>query len=234
MKIEVQHLSKSYGNLKVISDFNIDLPSDKIHCIFGPSGCGKTTFINILTGLSDADEGGIQGIENKTFSYVFQEDRLLPWATVEENMLFVLKDRYHKKERNQLVDNYLSLVGLKEFRNHYPEELSGGMRQRVAIARALAYGGDILVMDEPFKGLHLELKKGLMDYIIDYRHEKNRFFFFITHDIDEALYIADIIHIFEGPPLTLKNSITIDIPACNRGQHKDEMKQYKEALLKEL
>lgn len=232
MKIQVKELNKSYGNLHVISNLSMDFTSNRIHCLLGPSGCGKTTFVNILAGLTDANEGRVKGVENKTFSYIFQEDRLLPWATVEENMLFVLESRYNKDEAQHLSDKYLSLVDLANFKDNYPEELSGGMKQRVTIARAFAYGGDIFVMDEPFKGLHLELKNGLMDYIINYWNQENRFFFFITHDVDEALYIADEIHIFDGPPLTLKSTTTIDIPAYDRRKHEDEIKKYKEILLK--
>lgn len=231
LKIQVKELFKKYKDLQVISNLNMDFSSDRIHCIFGPSGCGKTIFVNILTGLVDADEGWVEGLEGKSFSYIFQEDRLIPWATVEENMLFVLESHYSKSEARQLAGEYLSLVNLLKFKNSYPEQLSGGMKQRAAIARAFAYGGDIVVMDEPFKGLDLELKKGLMDYIINDWNHKNRFFFFITHDVDEALYIADDIHVFQGLPLTLKKQITIEIPSCDRGKYRNEMGRYKDLLL---
>lgn len=218
----------------MILNLNMDFSSDRVHCIFGPSGCGKTTFVNILTGLIDADQGEVEGVENKFFSYIFQEDRLLPWGTAEENILFALESRYNKNEAQQLADKYLSLVDLSKFKNSYPGQLSGGMKQRISVARAFAYGGDILVMDEPFRGLHLELKKGLMDYIINYWYQKNRFFFFITHDVDEALYVADDIHIFQGPPLVLKKHITIEIPSRDRRKYEKEMNGYKDLLLKSI
>ncbi|WP_090440393.1 ABC transporter ATP-binding protein [Natronincola peptidivorans] len=231
MEIQVKNLHKNYGELEVIKNFNMMISPNKIHCIFGPSGCGKTTFINIVASLIPADEGNIEGMQEKTVSYIFQEDRLLPWATVEENILFVLESRYDEKEAQQLADKYLSLVDLTNFKNAYPRELSGGMKQRTAIARAFAYEGDVLVMDEPFKGLHLELKKDLMEYIINYGYRENRFFLFITHDVDEALYIADHIHIFQGPPLSLKQEIIVDIPHEERRSQKEKLRQYKEILL---
>ena len=232
MELQIKELYKSYGSLEVISGLNMHFSSDRIHCFFGPSGCGKTTFLNILTGLIQPSKGEIQGFNNRTFSYIFQEDRLLPWCTVEENLLFVLESRYKKSEAMARVDQYLSLVDLEKFRKSYPEELSGGMRQRVTIARAFAYGGEIFAMDEPFKGLHLELKKTLMDYIIDYWRDKKPFFIFITHDLEEALYLADDIYVFEGSPLTLKKQITIDIPHGQRENQKEQMTQYKELLMK--
>lgn len=231
LQIKMKEIYKAYGNLDVIVDFNMSFSSNKIHCFFGPSGCGKTTLVNILTGIIYADSGGVEGLEEKKISYVFQEDRLLPWATIEENILFVLESSYNIDEAQQLVDKYLSLVGLLKFKNHYPDELSGGMKQRVSIARAFAYGGQILVMDEPFKGLHLELKKNLMDHIINNWDHKNSFFFFITHDIDEALYLADNIYLFQGLPLTLKKQVDIDIPPYNREKYSEEMAKYKKIIL---
>ncbi|MDQ2085233.1 ABC transporter ATP-binding protein [Herbivorax sp. ANBcel31] len=231
MEVIINELKKSFGNLKVIDNLSLKFNSNKIHCIFGPSGCGKSTLINVMTGIISADYGTIEGLEQKKFSYVFQEERLLPWATVEENILFVLESYYKKERAKKLSDKYISLVDLSEFKTHYPDQLSGGMKQRVCIARAFAFDGDILVMDEPFKGLHLDLKKKLMNYIINYLKENNKTVFFITHDIDEALYLADSIHIFKGPPLNLKKSIKINIPSLRSKNKKEEMESLKNEIL---
>lgn len=233
LHIEMKDIYKSYDDLEVITDFNMNFSSDKVHCFFGPSGCGKTTLVNILTRVISPDNGQIKGIDKKKVSYIFQEDRLLPWATLEENILFVLESFYNKTEAQKVVDKYLSLVELLKFKNHYPNELSGGMKQRASIARALAYGGEILVMDEPFKGLHLELKKNLMDYIVNNWNYKDSFLFFITHDIDEALYLADEICIFNGPPLKIQKQITINIHSSDRKRHSREMEKYKTMILED-
>ncbi|SCZ06468.1 ABC transporter ATP-binding protein [Alkaliphilus peptidifermentans] len=234
MEFYVKDIYKNYGKLNIINDFSLDFTSKAIHCILGPSGCGKTTLLNILAGLISAEMGKIYGFYNKNFSCIFQEDRLLPWATVEENVMFILKSIYTKNESQQLVNKYLDLVELDKYRNLYPHELSGGMKQRVAIARAFAYEGDILLMDEPFKGLHLELKKTLMDYIINYWQNKRELLVYVTHDIDEALYMSDEIHIFDGPPLTYKKHITIEILKNNRSYKENEMRTYKEILLESI
>ncbi|KAB3536054.1 ABC transporter ATP-binding protein [Alkaliphilus pronyensis] len=230
MELKIKSLHKSYGKQKVISGLNMDFSSEGIHCLFGPSGCGKTTLVNILAGVIPYDSGDIQGFNNKSFSYIFQEERLLPWATVEKNIKFVLESYNHKGDIDSIVDNYLSLVDLEEFKNYYPKELSGGMKQRVSIARALAYDGDILIMDEPFKGLHLNMKKTLMDYIIDYWHRKKGLFILITHDADEALCMANYIHVLEGPPLTLKKEIVIDEPPGKARSGIDKIQKYREML----
>lgn len=232
MEVKVKELYKSFDKLQVVADLSFNLFSDKIHCFFGPSGCGKTTLVNLLAGVTKADGGQIEGLVGKTFSYVFQEDRLLPWATLEENLHFVLEGRCDKAEARHLIDKYLDLVELSKFRNNYPDELSGGMKQRVSIARAFAYEADVLIMDEPFKGLHLELKKGFMDFIKEYWRGRRPLTIFITHDIEEALYLADDIYIFDGPPLEMKNCISIDVPLKEREIKKEEMEHYRQLLVK--
>ena len=226
----MKHIYKYYEQLPVIRDFSMCFSARRIHCLFGPSGCGKTTLLNIIAGLTTFDKGIIQGISNKTFSYIFQEPRLLPWASVEENVLFALESRYDKQKARQHIEKYLTLVDLLNFQKAYPKELSGGMRQRVSIARAFAYDGDIVLMDEPFKELDFMLKKRLLDDIIKNWCGKKKHMIFVTHNIDEALYLADEIHIFEGLPLTLKGQIVVDIPHDKREQEKKELQRYKKEV----
>jgi len=208
----------------------MDFSKEGIHCIYGPSGSGKTTLLNSLVGLTSYEKGEFVGFRENSFSYIFQEERLLPWATVEENIRFVLESLEDKDEINKRIDKYLSIVGLQKFKKSYPQELSGGMKQRVSIARAFAYEGDILIMDEPFKGLHIELKRSLMNYIIDYWKEKKGVFILVTHDIEEVLYMADYIHIFQGPPLTLTEEITIEIPQFERERNSNSIMKYRDIL----
>jgi NitT/TauT family transport system ATP-binding protein len=228
--ITVKGLTKGFDNLIVLKDLNIDFTTNGIHCIFGPSGCGKTTLVNIITGLIDADEGIVEGNGHHTFSYIFQEDRLLPWASVEDNIKLVLDSYMEKGKAKELTSHYLSLVNLIEFSKSYPSQLSGGMKQRVSIARAFVYDGDIFIMDEPFKGIDFETKKVLMDYVINYCKGKDKILLFITHDVDEALYMADMVHIFKGPPLTIRKQIKIDVTQCLRGESQLMMELKKEIL----
>ena len=151
MAIKIKNLYKSYGDLIVCQNFNMTLEEMKITGILGPSGCGKTTLLNIIAGLEEYQSGSIQGLEGKTFSYIFQEDRLLPWSTVKENIKFVLESRYDDNEAERIANQYMDMVGLREYAHYYPRQLSGGMKQRVAIARAFAYPADILLMDEPLR-----------------------------------------------------------------------------------
>ena len=231
MGILINNLSKSYERLQVISSLNLSFESKGIYCLLGPSGCGKTTLLNIIAGLISADFGSIEGLDGKKISYVFQEDRLIPWLTVYENILFVLENRYNKNEADEIIDRYISLVGLDKFKNSRPQQLSGGMKQRAAIARALAYDGDVFVMDEPFKGLDMERKRQLMDYIAEHCSNKSKLVIFISHDIDEALYMADNIYVFHGPPLELIRDMSIDINYSKRDQEKLYIKQYRDMLM---
>lgn len=248
MSIEIKSVSKSYGNLNVLSDFSMSLENNKVHCLFGPSGCGKTTLLNIIAELEKPDSGQIIYDKKNKISYIFQEDRLLPWFTAEENILFVLDDFYNKDdikikkdkefkadgyenikhsgdknieaENNQSLykianaqdlksmitkkaKKYIDLVGLTDFSNLLPSQLSGGMKQRVSIARALCTQPDILIMDEPFKGLDIKLKMQMMDYIKEYMSIKKATGIFVTHELWEAEYLGDVIYELIGTPLTL-------------------------------
>ena len=205
--IALNNINISYGNLKVLENFSISLEKGKVHCIFGASGCGKTTLLNALTGINKIESGEKLNLENKKFSYVFQEDRLLPWATALENVLFVLRDRYCDEEAKQIAEKYLNIVGLGKFINAYPSELSGGMQRRVSFARALSYRGEVFILDEPFKGLDFKLKTELINYSLESDIKENSYIVFVTHDMQEALSFADYIYMVDGPPLKIMEKI---------------------------
>ena len=205
--IALNNINISYGNLKVLENFSISLEKGKVHCIFGASGCGKTTLLNALTGINKLESGDKLSLENKKFSYVFQEDRLLPWATALENVLFVLRDRYCDEEAKQIAEKYLNIVGLGKFINAYPSELSGGMQRRVSFARALSYRGEVFILDEPFKGLDFKLKTELINYLLESDIKENSYIFFVTHDMQEALSFSDYIYMVDGPPLKIMEKI---------------------------
>ena len=205
--IALNNINISYGNLKVLENFSISLEKGKVHCIFGASGCGKTTLLNALTGINKLESGDKLSLENKKFSYVFQEDRLLPWATALENVLFVLRDRYCDEEAKQIAEKYLNIVGLGKFINAYPSELSGGMQRRVSFARALSYRGEVFILDEPFKGLDFKLKTELINYLLESDIKENSYIVFVTHDMQEALSFSDYIYMVDGPPLKIIEKI---------------------------
>jgi NitT/TauT family transport system ATP-binding protein len=153
MNISVKNLNKAYGNEEIFNNFNLDLYDDKVNCIIGQSGCGKSTFLNIIAGLLEIQSGEIQGVSLKDISYIFQEDRLIEWLTVKENLELTLKKYYDSSIIEEKIHKLLELVGISDIKDKYPNSLSGGMKQRVNIARAFGKPSKIILMDEPFKSL---------------------------------------------------------------------------------
>ncbi len=199
--IVLNNISKKYDDLQILKDFNLTIEDNSITCLFGPSGVGKTTIANIATGLIPVDEGSVLGIENTLFSYVFQEPRLLEWYSVYDNINFVLKDIYDADTRKNVINNYISMVGLEDFSNYKPKALSGGMAQRVSLARAFAYPSNALIMDEPFKALDIKLKIEMINSFKDLWNKSKRAVLFITHDISEAALLSDTIYIINNRPV---------------------------------
>lgn len=210
MSLTINALNKSYQDLHLFKDFNIELAENTISCILGPSGCGKTTLLNMISGTTTYDAGNFIGFNDKIISYIFQEPRLLPWKTAQENISFVLNDSLLVHEKEEIADKYIRLVELKEFRDFYPSKLSGGMKQRVAIARAFAYPSNLILMDEPLKALDLKLKLNLMRSFRRLWQNDKRTVIFVTHDIDEALLLGNDIYIFSKSPVNVKEKLTIN------------------------
>ncbi len=198
--ISIKNLSKSYGDTAVYSGFNLDIEEGKIICLLGESGCGKTTLLNILAGLTDYS-GEVPRLKT---SYVFQSPRLVPNLTVGENLKLI-----GAKESDILY--MLSSVGLSGFSGRYPKELSGGQAQRVALCRAFLFDSELMLLDEPFSSLDLKLRISVMQVFLKLRAKKPVTTLFVTHDIEEALYLSDRIIVlksggicgdFENTPLT--------------------------------
>ena len=224
MRLCVQHLTKEFTGTRgehilALSDISLDIEPKEFICLLGPSGCGKTTLLRIIGGLDQATSGCIainshkvSGPDNK-MAMIFQEYSLFPWRTIRDNIAFGLEIRdVPKAERAEAVDTYLSLVGLTEFADSYPYELSGGMRQRVAVARALAINPGILLMDEPFGALDAQTRNRMQRELLDIWEKTKKTIIFVTHSVDEAVFLADRVVVLTPRPGRIREIIPIDLP----------------------
>jgi NitT/TauT family transport system ATP-binding protein len=209
MDYKIEKLDKSYGNNIIYENFSIVFHENHITCILGPSGCGKTTLLNIIGALNKAEKGKLTGFEGKRIAYIFQEQRLLTWKTVRQNIELVISDLTSKIEKKQIVDDLLQLVQLSDCSDLYPYQLSGGMSQRVSIARAFAFKPDIILMDEPFKGLDLKLKNELFAQFKNILKTDAKTIIFVTHDPDEAIYFGNDIYVFSKNPVKILGKFSI-------------------------
>ncbi len=188
MKVRVKSLTKKFGDLLVLDDISFDVKKGQFLCVVGPTGCGKTTFLNCITRLYEPTSGEILvdgepvDLRKHNVSYIFQEYSTMPWLTVEENVAFGLRiKKKPEAEIKESVDEVIEMVGLQKFRNYYPSQLSASMLQRVVIARAFATKPDILLMDEPYGQLDIELRFKLEDELIGLWKKLGTTIIFITH-----------------------------------------------------
>ena len=209
-------ITKSYGDLRVLDGISLAVEENRIVAILGPSGCGKTTLLLLLAGSLLPDSGEIIGLTGKAVSFLFQEPRLLDWLTVAENIAFVLKDRFPPAEVEAKINAVLRRVELAEYGNAYPRRLSGGQRQRAAMARAWAYPSRLLLMDEPYKSLDLGLKLELIRQFLQLWTEEPRTVLYVTHDIKEALLLADEIYLLSAKPTVVRSRYAVPIPRSRR------------------
>lgn len=203
MALYINNISKEYSGIPVYRNFSINITEGIITCILGPSGCGKTTLLNIIGGIIPPDSGDLSGFEGKVMSYIFQDPRLLPWKTVRGNIEFVMNRDNDAAERSRQSDRLIRLVELDGFAGHYPSQLSGGMRQRVSVARAFACHSDIVLMDEPLKGLDIALKQNMIRSFSRIWKNDRRTVIFVTHDVDEALLLGEEIMVMSQPPVNI-------------------------------
>ncbi len=200
MNPSLKNISKKFGTLEIFRDLSVSFLSGRINCILGPSGCGKTTLLNIINGSVRAEKGDWSDFQGLKISYVFQDPRLLPWKTVKENIAFVLKDRLKGEELENRLNRHIQRVELENFSHYYPSRLSGGMKQRVSLARAFSCDPELILMDEPFKGLDVKLKSNLTRYFLDLWKSDRQTVIFVTHDVEEAVSLGDRIIILGQPP----------------------------------
>jgi NitT/TauT family transport system ATP-binding protein len=202
---------------------NLNIKAGEFFVIIGPSGCGKSSFLDLIGGLTEPDNGEIL-INGKPITgpgldraIVFQQSALFPWRTALDNVSFLLEaKKVEKSVREKIARKYLSLVGLSGFEDRYPYELSGGMKQRVAIARALAINPEVLLMDEPFAALDAQTREIMQRDLLKIRDQTRKTVIFITHSIDEAVFLADRVAVMTGRPGIIKNVIDIPIPRSSR------------------
>jgi len=219
--IAVQNVSRTFGGDKefiAIQDVSFTMAKGEFLCIVGQSGCGKSTLLRIMAGIDPVHEGVVY-INNdpvskpdKTRGIVFQESRLLEWMNVKNNVGFALQDM-PKGKKEELIDEYISLVGLADFKKSYPKELSGGMAQRVSIARALVNKPEVLFMDEPFGALDYMTKINMQNELLRIREKSKMTVIFVTHDIDEAVYLSDRILVMSKNPGKVKEMIHNTLPS---------------------
>ncbi|MEL7649040.1 MAG: ABC transporter ATP-binding protein [Sedimentibacter sp.] len=210
MMIKLVGVTKKFDSMTLLKNFSVSFTEDEITCLFGPSGVGKTTIANIAARLVSVDEGIVTGTENAVYSYVFQEPRLLPWYSVYDNIDFVLRDVYDDHKRKHVIESCLEMVELSGSRDYKPAALSGGMAQRVSIARAFAYPSNVLIMDEPFKGLDMKLKQEMISLFKNLWNENKKTVIFITHDVDEAVYLSHTIYIIKNRPVEIVSTVDVE------------------------
>ena len=222
MSIEIKNINKSFEgrgkNLSVLEDINLTINDGELVCLLGPSGCGKTTLLRLIAGLDQPTSGEViaNGEVVKKPSgdraVIFQQYSLFPWLTVLQNVTFGLEISGGSKEENiKAAERYLTSVGLIDFKDSYPHELSGGMKQRVAIIRSLLNHSPILLMDEPFSALDMQNRHKLQEQLIGVWKRFKNTIVFVTHDVDEAVFLADKIVLLDKNPGKIAEIIEVDL-----------------------
>lgn len=219
VKVQVTNLTKKFGDLLVLDNISFDVKQGEFLCIVGPTGCGKTTFLNSLTKLYDITAGEILingepvDLKKHNIAYILQEYSAFPWLTVEENVKYGLKIKnLPEDEVVKRADQVIDMVGLGDYRSYYPDQLSASMLQRVVIARAFAVQPELLLMDEPYGQLDISLRFRLEDELIRLWRETGTTVIFITHNIEEAVYLSERILVLTNKPTSIKKEILNPLP----------------------
>ena len=242
--LEIKGLSKSFSvkgkTFEALRDVNLSVDDKEVICLLGPSGCGKTTLLRIMAGLERPTSGSVllDGVPiegpGPQRGMVFQEYSLFPWRTILDNVAFGLELKgVPKAERHEKARQYLKTVGLEGFENSYPHELSGGMKQRVAIVRALVNNPKALFMDEPFGALDAQTRNVMQSELLRIWQEQQKTVIFVTHSVDEAIYLADRVMIMSARPGQISEIIDVEIPRP-RVRTSAEVNRYREQVLSVL
>jgi NitT/TauT family transport system ATP-binding protein len=242
--IQIRNLKKWFlnaGREQIILDVpSLEIQQGEFFCLLGPSGCGKTTLLNTISGFIRPSSGEVTinhtevSAPNPKYIHVFQEYGLFPWKTVRKNVEFGLEfQNLTKKECYQTAQRYIELVNLAGFEDHYPSEISGGMKQRVAVARALAVNPEILLMDEPFGALDEFTRLNMQQELVRIWSETKKTIIFVTHNIDEALYLGDRVAVMKNSPGRINKIYGIDLPRP-RNRLDNELLETKKEIYQEL
>ncbi len=244
-KVEIKNITRIFRKedapeTLALDNVSLNVDDKEFVCFLGPSGCGKTTLLRIIAGLDTPDSGEIilDGtritIPDSKRGMVFQEYSLFPWRNVTENIIFGPEMKgVARKKAIQDAEKYLELVGLTQFKDSFPYELSGGMRQRVAIARALANEPEVLLMDEPFGALDAQTRNSLQHQLLEIWDKKHITILFVTHSVDEAVFLADRIVVMTARPGKIKEIINVELPRP-RTRTSPEVNKLRTAVLKLL
>jgi NitT/TauT family transport system ATP-binding protein len=210
--VSVRNVHKTYpGGVEALNNISLDFPEGKLTTLLGPSGCGKTTLLKIIAGLLPASSGDVL-VEGTERAFVFQDFALMPWANILRNVAFGLELRgVSRSEREAVAERYIERVGLKGFEKKYPHELSGGMRQRVGLGRALAVNAKVLLMDEPFSAVDEQTRRRFQEEMLELLANERKTFIFVTHSIEEAVYVSDRIVLLHRRPSRVHSIIEPNI-----------------------
>ncbi len=219
IKVQAKNLTKRFGDLLVLDDISFDIKEGEFLCIVGPTGCGKTTFLNCLTKIFDVTKGEILvdgnpiDCKKNNISYILQETSTMDWLTVEQNVRFGLEiKKTDKKLADERVAEMLEIVGLTKYKDYYPRQLSVSMLQRTVIARAFATYPELLLMDEPYGQLDIDLRFKLEDELVELWKKTGTTIIFITHNVEEAVYLGERIMVLTNKPTKVKTILPCDLP----------------------
>ena len=231
IKLVFEKVSHSYGAVSVLEDLNLEVKAGEVVVLVGPSGCGKTTILNLLSGHIQPVSGSVT--REGTVRTVYQQDGLFPWLTVSENVAIGLRSMKDDVKRKHEITELLNLVHLDGFADHYPHQLSGGMRQRAELARVLAGDSDILLMDEPFSALDYQARLKMRRELVRVLEKLPRTVVFVTHDIEEAAQLADRVLVLSKRPATISRVLSIQT-SRPRGLADDSVVEAMRMILNEL
>jgi NitT/TauT family transport system ATP-binding protein len=232
--VSVKGIYKNYGDVEALRDMSLDFPKGQLTSLLGPSGCGKTTLLKIIAGLLAPNQGEVY-VNGQIVTepgpdraFVFQDFALMPWASVLRNVAFGLELRkVAKSEREDIARKYIKDVGLDGFENSFPHELSGGMRQRVGLARALSVDSPVLLMDEPFSAVDEQTRRKFQEDLLQLVKEESKTFIFVTHSIEEAVYVSDQVAILLPRPSRVSEIIK---PSSFKNKDVDSIRKDSEYL----